>query len=224
MPNLIVTIDGPAASGKSTIAKMLSERLGATFLDTGAMYRALTLAAMQQGVDMKDEQKLLKMLDETDFEFIPAKAELKVSINGKDMTEQIRSPVITLNSRHVAASSKVRSRLVEMQRQFCADKEKVVTEGRDQGTVAFPNAQVKFYLTADIMERAKRRKEDIRARGGNESLQQIRDSIASRDKSDQSRTTGPMKPADDAVIVDTTELSIEQVLDKLMSDMGKQKG
>ena len=145
MANLIITIDGPAASGKSTVAQRLARKLGASFLDTGAMYRAVTLAAMQVGVDMTDEEKLLKVLNGTKFRFAAKQGKMTVSIDGVDITEQIRQPQITANARYVASAPKLREKLVEMQRQFAAGEEKIVTEGRDQGTVAFSNADLKFY-------------------------------------------------------------------------------
>ncbi len=137
MANLVVTIDGPAASGKSTVARLLAERLGASFLDTGAMYRAATLAAMQAGVDMNNEKQLLGVLETRDFQFAVKEGKMTVSINGVDVTEQIRRPEVTSNARYIASASKLRGKLVEMQRRFAAGEEGIVTEGRDQGTVVF---------------------------------------------------------------------------------------
>ena len=216
MANLIITIDGPAASGKSTVARLLADRLKASFLDTGAMYRAVTLAAMQAGVDMLNQQKLLDVLDNTNFQFSSKQGKMLVSIDGVDITEQIRQPQITENARHIASAPKVREKLVQMQRAFAAGEDKIVTEGRDQGTVAFDNAQFKFFLTADIDERARRRQVELKAQGRDENLKQTRKAIEQRDKSDQSRAIGPLKPAENAVIVDTTDLTIEQVVEKLL--------
>jgi cytidylate kinase len=137
------------------------------------------------------------------------------SINGKDVTEQIRSPEVTANAKYIASSAKVRQRLVQMQRDFAACYQKVVTEGRDQGTVAFPNADIKFYLTADLYQRAKRRQAELSTKGNNELLESIQKAIDQRDKSDRSRTVGPLKPAKDAIPVDTTGLSVEQMADRL---------
>jgi cytidylate kinase len=214
MADLIVTIDGPAASGKSTVARMLAERLGAGFLDTGAMYRAVTLAAMQAGIDMNDESKLLDVLDKRKFQFAIKKNKMVVSIDDVDVTEQIRRPDVTANAHYVASSTKARNRLVQMQRQLAASEDKIVTEGRDQGTVAFPDARLKIYLTAHTTERARRRQAESL---GDENLEQIEKAIDERDKSDESRTVGPLKPADDAVIIDTTDLTIEEVVEKLLS-------
>jgi cytidylate kinase len=211
---LIVTIDGPAASGKSTVARLLAERLGASFLDTGAMYRAVTLAAMQAGVNMSDEQMLLEVLDKRKFQFIIKKNKMTVSIDGVDVTDQIRGPEVTANARYIACAPKVREKLVEMQRQFASSEDKIVTEGRDQGTVAFPNADIKFYLTAQTIERARRRAKD-EGRITKDDIEQIQRAIEKRDKSDQNRPVGPLKAASDAVVIDTTDLTVEEVVASL---------
>ena len=213
---LIITIDGPAGSGKSTIAQLLAEKLNAAFLDTGAMYRAVTLAAIQDGADMKNEQKLLDVLNNSNFRFTVGKNQINVSIDGVDVTEQIRQPNITANARHIASAPKLRKKLVQMQRDFAAAEEKVVTEGRDQGTVAFPDADVKFFLTADADERAKRRQAQLNDMGKTETLDQIKKAIEQRDQNDRSRAVGPLKPADDAIIVDTTDLTKNHVVEKLL--------
>jgi cytidylate kinase len=217
MADLVVTIDGPAASGKSTVARLLAEKLGASFLDTGAMYRAATLAAMQAGVALNDEKKLLDTLEKKEFQFSAKKGGMAVCIDGVDVTEQLRSPEVTANARHIASSTKMRKKLVRMQRQFATGRKKIVTEGRDQGTVAFADADVKFFLTAGAPERAKRRQAELQAKGISESIEQIQQAIEKRDKSDQSRAVGPLKPADDAIVVDTTKLAIEEVVEKLLS-------
>jgi len=216
MANLIVTIDGPAASGKSTAARLLAERLRASFLDTGAMYRAVTLAAMQAGVDMSDEEELLGVLRDSEFGFAVKEGKLMVLIDGVDVTAQIRESEVTANARYVASAEKLREKLVQMQRQFAAGEEKIVTEGRDQGTVAFPDADIKFYLTAEAIERAKRRQAELQADGSSQSLEKIQVAIEERDKSDANRAIGPLKPADDAIVIDTTDLSIEEVVGKLL--------
>ncbi len=217
MANLVITIDGPAASGKSTVARLLAERLGASFLDTGAMYRAVTLAAIRAGVDMSDQEKLLGVMETSDFQFSVKEGKMVVGINGADVSEQLRNPEITANARHIASAPRVREKLVEMQRQFAAGEEKIVTEGRDQGTVAFGDADIKFYLTAEPSERAGRRQAELRAKGVSESLEKIQRAIEERDKSDENRTVGPLKPAGDAIVVDTTDLSIKEVVEKLLS-------
>jgi cytidylate kinase len=159
MANLVITIDGPAASGKSTVARLLAQRLGASFLDTGAMYRAVTLAATRAGVDMSDEEKLLDVVETSDFQFSVKEGKMVVGINGADVSEQLRNPEITANARHIASAPRVREKLVEMQRQFAAGEEKIVTEGRDQGTVAFGDADIKFYLTNSHRREGQKRPE-----------------------------------------------------------------
>lgn len=217
MSRLVVTIDGPAASGKSTVARLLAAKLNATFLDTGAMYRAVTLAAMQKHADLADEKQLIEVLDKTEFTFTPAPDGMRVHIAGVDITDRIRDPQITASARYVAASAPARQRLVEMQRNFAETHQKIVTEGRDQGTVAFPDADVKFFLIADLDERARRRQAELKAKGVKQTTEQIRQAIQKRDDSDQNRSVGPLKPAPDAIIVDTTDLTIEDVGDKLLA-------
>ena len=216
MADLVITIDGPAASGKSTAARLLARKLEASFLNTGAMYRAVTLAAMQAGVDISDQDKLLGVMEKSEFQFSFRDGKMVVCINGIDVTGQIRRPQITTNARHIASSPKAREKLVQMQRQFASGRQKIVTEGRDQGTVAFSDADIKFYLTADSIERARRRQAELRAKGGDQSLEQIQKAIEERDKSDENRTVGPLRPAEDAIVVDTTDLSIEEVVEKLL--------
>jgi cytidylate kinase len=215
MADLIVTIDGPAASGKSTAAQLLAEKLGASFLDTGAMYRAVTLAAMQDGVDMSNEDKLLDVLNNRTIQFAAEKGEMTVLLDNVDITKQIRAAAVTANAHYIASAAKLRDRLVKIQRQFAASEKKIVTEGRDQGTVAFPHADMKFYLTAESVERARRRQAELRAKGDNQSLEQIQKDIEERDKSDEARAIGPLRPADDAVVVDTTNLTVEEMAEKL---------
>ena len=216
MAKVIVTIDGPAASGKSTVARLLADRLGASFLDTGAMYRAATLAAMKARIDMTDENELLRIVENSDFHFSTDKGKTLVSLDDADVTDEIRRPDVTANARHAASAPKVRARLVEIQRKIAAQKEKIVTEGRDQGTVAFPDADIKFFLTADAKTRAGRRQAEMPNTDESQDIEQTRRNIEARDKSDENRNVGPLKPADDAIIVDTTTLTVQQVVHKLV--------
>jgi len=217
MAGLVVTIDGPAASGKSTAARLLAERLGVSFLDTGAMYRAVTLAAMRAGIDMENEQALLGLLNSSEFEFTVRQGRMVVSLDGADVSMEIREPLVTANARHIAGATKVRERLVQMQRQFAALQDGVVTEGRDQGTVAFADADVKFFLVADAAERARRRQKELQANRCRSNLAEIQKAIEDRDRSDENRQVSPLRAADDAIIVDTTNLSIEEVVEKLVN-------
>ena len=221
MAELIITIDGPAASGKSTAARLLAERLGASFLDTGAMYRAVTLAVMQAGCVRGSEENLLDVLKKNRFRFIAEKGKMAAYINEQDVTEQIRDSDVTANVRHIAAAPKVREKLVEMQREFAAGEKKIVTEGRDQGTVAFPRADIKFYITATPAERARRRQIEMQDKG-DERPEKIQNAIEERDKSDESRAAGPLKPAEDAIVIDTTNLSIEEVVSRMSSAVCRQ--
>ncbi len=215
MAKFVVTIDGPAGSGKSTVARLTAAKLGASFLDTGAMYRAVTLAAMQGGADLEDEEKLAGVVDSRKFEFATQPGHMGVSIDGEDKTEQIRKTIVTANSKHVASSAKVRARLVELQREVGENVEKLVTEGRDQGTVVFPDADVKVFLTASKMERARRRHAELAAKGNKDRLEQVLDDIIKRDEGDMAREVGPLQPADDAIVIDTTDMSVEEVVDKI---------
>jgi cytidylate kinase len=216
MADLVITIDGPAASGKSTAARLLARKLGANFLDTGAMYRAVTLAGMRAGIDLNDQEKLLEVMEKSDFQFSAQQDQLMVRIDGKDVTKQLRDPQITANAKYIASVPKVREKLVQMQRQFAAGEKRIVTEGRDQGTVAFADADIKFFLTANTEERARRRQVELQAKGMSESLAQIQSAIEERDRSDQHRAVGPLKPAEDAVLIDTTDLNIEEVVEELL--------
>jgi len=216
MARLVVTIDGPAASGKSTVARLLAARIGATFLDTGAMYRAVTWAAIQDGIDPADESRLPGVFDRHDFAFEADAESMRVFVDGADITDPIRSPELTAQVRHVAGSPAMRARLVEMQRQFAQRHEQIVTEGRDQGTVVFPDAAVKFYLIADPAERARRRHVELNAKGIDEDVESLRQAIVSRDASDENRAVGSLKPAPDALQIDTTQLSIEAVLERVV--------
>jgi cytidylate kinase len=216
MANLVITIDGPAASGKSTVARELAKKLKASFLDTGAMYRAVTLAAMRNGTDLGDEDELLEIFKKHKFKFEIKGSQMAVSIDGADATEEIRRQEVTANVKYIATNSAMRKRLVEMQRQFAAGEEKIITEGRDQGTVAFPNADIKFFLVADAKERARRRQADLKAAGQEEKLEEILQAIEERDKSDETRAAGPLQPAKDAIKVDTTSMSVEEVVRTLL--------
>ncbi len=217
MAKMIVTIDGPAGVGKSTVSRMVAAQVGAAFLDTGAMYRALTLAAMRKNVDLQDVEKVLEVLAGCDFEFAIGDDGMEVAIDGEDVTAEIREPSVTANARYIASAPRIRSRLVEMQRAFAAQHERIVTEGRDQGTVAFCDAEFKFFLTADLGERARRRVAQHAENGKELEIEAIRSDIEKRDASDTGRAVGALTPAVDAVIIDTTNLDAQGVVDEIIS-------
>jgi len=180
------------------------------------MYRAATLAAMRAGIDLKNEDELLRIIESSDIQFSTDRGKTVVRLDGADVTDEIRRIDVTANARYAASAPKVRVRLVEMQRRMAARKEKIVTEGRDQGTVAFPDANVKFFLTADAKTRAQRRRAEMPDADARQDIEQVRRAIEARDKSDRDREVGPLRPADDAIILDTTELTIEQVVRTLL--------
>jgi len=208
----IITIDGPAASGKSTVAKRIAQALGCVFLDTGAMYRAVTLACMQAQIDLQDPEAVITVMDSDRLEF----DQTQVSINGQDVSEAIRDPKVTDNVRFIAGAAAIRSRLVDLQREFAQTHPVFVTEGRDQGTVAFPDAQVKIFLTADPVERAKRRLAELEAKGLKQDLDSLVKAVIDRDRGDEQRETGPLKAAHDAREVDTTGLTLDRVVQVIL--------
>lgn len=212
---MVITIDGPAGVGKSTAARGLARRLGAVFLDTGAMYRAVTLTAVERGIAPADTAAVAAMMDGCRFEFVPQDDAMRVFVDGVEKTDGLRDPAITAQVRPVAAAADLRSRLVAMQQAFARRFDKVVTEGRDQGTVAFADATAKIFLTADPAERAKRRYQELLAAGKQVTLEEILSQQQQRDAADEGRVVGPLKPAADAVLADTTTLSIEQVIDAM---------
>jgi cytidylate kinase len=213
--NIVITIDGSAGVGKSTVSQMLAEKLGFGFLDTGAMYRALTLAAMNEKADLNDIKQLLDLLERKDLQFSISGGVTKVSIDGVDVTDDIRDTEVTANVRYIAEKGELRSELVKMQRAFAQQHKRIVTEGRDQGTVAFADASFKFFLTADVRERAQRRKAQLAESGKDADLEKLQEQIEKRDESDMNRTVGPLTPAEDAIIIDTMNINAEQVVQKM---------
>jgi cytidylate kinase len=203
---MIVTLDGPAGVGKSSVAKLLAERLDFEFLDTGAMYRTLALAAQEASAELTNELALSELLKHVRVGFRPSQAFL----NGQDVTERIRDPQVTRVAGIIAQSPTIRTYLVKLQRVMAAGRD-LVTEGRDQGTVVFPDARCKFFLTALPQERAARRVRDLATRGIIASLEEVLRDQEERDARDASRAVGPMKAADDAVHVDTTGMTLDEV-------------
>ena len=231
MTKLTITIDGPAGSGKSTTARLLAEKIGAAFLDTGAMYRAVTLAAMQSRSDLNNVEALEKLIDSTNFKFDINNSHsprcdrvatgMTVKINNKDITEQIRDPKVTENVFFIASVPSLRNKLVEMQRNFAEKYQKIVTEGRDQGTIVFPNADYKFFLTAEAAQRTKRRAKEMIEKGLEVDTAKLRKEIENRDAADKNRDTGPLVPAKDAIIIDNTNLALEQTVNEILKIINK---
>jgi cytidylate kinase len=207
---MIVTIDGPAGAGKSVVARRLAERLGFRFLDTGAMYRAAALAAKRSGVAWDDAAAVAAAATAVSIDVTAD----RVLLDGEDVTAAIRTVEITRLTRHTANNAQVRAHLVTLQRQVVADGD-VVTEGRDQGTVAFPNAECKIFLTATPEERARRRHADLLARGEAISFDEVLAQQNDRDQSDATRSVGPLVAAADAIEVLTDGLAPEEVVDRL---------
>jgi CMP/dCMP kinase len=205
---MIVTIDGPAGAGKSSAARLLAARLGFDFLDTGAMYRAVTLAALRARSDLADQAALARLVDTLHL----AMPSGRVLLNEEDVTLPIRSAEVTAASGAVASSPVVRRKLVEWQRQMAAGRN-FVCEGRDQGTIVFPDALCKFFLFADPEERARRRHREITHGGGAIQFEEILEAQQARDARDAGRDIAPMVPATDAVLLDSTPLTLGQVVD-----------
>jgi cytidylate kinase len=207
---MIVTIDGPAGAGKSSVARALARRLGFRFLDTGAMYRAVALAAMHRGLPWDEPQKLAELAGRVSIEF-PGE---RVVLDGQDVTDEIRTKEITAVVRYAADNPGVREQLVELQRRAAGDDD-LVTEGRDQGTVVFPHAECKIFLTASPEERAQRRLRDFQQRGQSASFDEVLSEQNERDRRDSTRDVGPLVPASDAIEVSTDGLTPDQVVDRL---------
>jgi cytidylate kinase len=211
---MIVTIDGPAGAGKSSAAKALARRLGFEFLDTGAMYRAVTLASLRAKVDVHDQQALAALVADLSLEMPPG----HVIMNGEDVTALLRTAQITAASGAIASSAVVRRRLVELQRALAAGHN-FVCEGRDQGTIVFPDALCKFFLSADPLERARRRHREMLLRGDTLSWEEVLAAQKVRDARDLARDLAPMVPAADAVLLDSTHLTLDQVVDRMEQEV-----
>tara|TARA_R110002167_G_scaffold58595_15_gene165949 strand:+ start:1172 stop:1834 length:663 start_codon:yes stop_codon:yes gene_type:complete len=207
---MIVTIDGPAGSGKSTAAKGLADRLGFEFLDTGAMYRCVAWAVLQKQVDPVDEAAVVDLSRQIQISFSDA----QVLVNDEEVTGLIRTPEVTEVASVVAQYSGVREELVRLQRD-AASGTNIVSEGRDQGTVVFPDAFCKFFLVADPEERARRRHEELQSEGKDITVDEILQQIYQRDQRDEQRDVAPLKAADDALEINTSAVTIDEVLDRL---------
>jgi cytidylate kinase len=211
-----IAIDGPASAGKSTIAKKVAEKLGYIYLDTGAMYRTLTYAALSNGSDLHDEEALHRLLQGIRITFSTAENEMqRVFLNEEDVTESIRSEQVTQNVSLVSSFAKVREEMVARQKSI-ARSGGVVMDGRDIGTVVLPDAEVKIFMTATAEERALRRYKENMAKGMTTSLEELTEDMKRRDHLDSTRTISPLKKADDAIVLDSTHLEIDEVVKRIL--------
>lgn|SRR5690625_4430365 len=213
---LNIAIDGPAAAGKSTVAKQLAEALSIIYIDTGAMYRALTYVALKNNISLTDEKALMDILHDTSITLQQSPNGQLVFVDGKDVTMTIREENVTNHVSFVATHRLVREEMVERQRQLAANQN-VVMDGRDIGTHVLPDAEVKIFLIASVEERAERRHQENIAKGFSSNLKQLKQEIQERDELDMNREVSPLIKANDAIEIDTTSLSIEQVVEKILA-------
>jgi len=215
MQKIKIAIDGPAASGKSTTAKIIAQKLNYLYIDTGAMYRALTLAIIRAKIDISDEEGIKELALNTNIELKESNSELLTYLNGKDVSHDIRLPEINQIISKISAYQKIRKIMVEKQRAL-AQHGGIVMDGRDIGTVVLPDAEVKIYMEAKLSERAKRRFTELQNKGVKSDLLEIEKEIANRDQIDSNRAASPLKPAEDSIIIDTSNLTIEEQTNKCL--------
>ena len=212
--HFLITIDGPAGAGKTTVSKMLAERLGYRYIDTGALYRGVAFEAVRRGISSEDDNAIREMCRQLSFRFELVEKQLRLFSGEQDVTDKIRTPEITMMASAISARPVVRSFLLGLQREIGREK-RVVFEGRDMGTVVFPEAEVKFFLDASPHTRAIRRFQEMKG-SSTQTLEQVENDIIRRDTNDSTRAVAPLKAAEDAVRIDTTELSLDEVIEKMM--------
>lgn len=215
MVTVQIAIDGPAGAGKSTISKTAAKELGYIYIDTGAMYRAVGLAALRRGKNPKVTEEVESILDSFVIEIRHEGGEQRIYLDGEDVSSEIRRPEVSVAASDVAVIPAVRLKLVELQRQL-AEKENVIMDGRDIGTYVLPNAKVKIFLTASLEERARRRFEELQQKGDPSTLEEVQKDMAYRDKNDSGRDFAPLKPAEDSIILDTTGNTLEQSVEQIL--------
>ena len=213
---MIVAIDGPAATGKSTSAKLVAQKLGFTYMDTGAMYRCVTLSVLRNHIALADEEALQLLIQEMDIHFDKTDDKLVVRLDKEDVSTLIRKPEVTSHVSAVSALPQVRNHMVAIQRKSAKNQDCVI-EGRDIGTIVFPKADVKFFLVADDIVRAKRRQLDLKAIGEEKTIDELVEEIRRRDRFDSERSHSPLKKADDAIEVDTSKLTIDEQVDFMVN-------
>lgn len=209
---MIITVDGPSGAGKGTLCYALAEKLGFALLDSGAIYRVNALAALKSAVSLEDELALAEVARQLDIRFVPKNGEVEIFLNGENVSGQIRTQEVADAASKTAVFPQVRAALLQVQQDFAKTEKGLIADGRDMGTVVFPNADVKLFLDASAEERAKRRFKQLQNKGINGNFAQILAEIQERDFRDRNRAVAPLKPADDALLLDSTELSIEEVI------------
>ncbi len=217
-----IALDGPAGAGKTSIAKSVAKRLNIMYLDTGAMYRVVGYKAMKMGIDTLNESAVSELAEKINLDIVYKDGKQLMFLDGEDVSAEIREPGVSINASNASKHKKVRQKLVELQRKI-AGKNDVVVDGRDIGTYVLPNAEYKFYITASIEERAKRRHKQLLEKGVETDIEVLKDEIASRDYQDMNREFAPLKAADDAEIIDTTNLTFDEVLNMVLGKI-KDKG
>lgn len=219
----VVAMDGPAGSGKGTIAKGVAEKLNLVHIDTGAMYRSISLYTIKNGIDKNDKETIVNSVDSIEIEFATKEGKQLVFLNGEDVTNQIRMEDVNRIVSDIASIHEVREKMVILQRKLSHNK-KVIMEGRDIGTVVFPDADIKIFLDADLDVRAERRYKEYQEKGIQTTYDEVKESIIQRDLKDKTRKYGALKMAEDAIRVDTTNLSIEQVIDEVVKLIKQREG
>jgi cytidylate kinase len=213
---MIIAIDGPAGTGKGTVSKLLAERLGYMYLDTGAMYRSITLKMIRENIKLDELDRIKDLLERTEIKFKDASGVQRTLLDGEDVSETIRTKEVHDFVSQVSTVKEIRIKLVDLQRKI-AEKGNVVAEGRDVTTVVFPNAELKIYLTASLDERASRRFKEMKIKNPDVKYEDVYENIKARDKNDMEKEMGALKIAEDAVVIDSTDLSIEDVYEKIKS-------
>ena len=219
--NLIIAIDGPAGSGKSTSAKLIAQKLGYLYIDTGAMYRAVTFIVLRNGIPIDNIKKIVELADDIEIQLKFVNGRTIVNVSGENITEEIRSKEVNSKVSEISKIEGVRTALVAKQREMRNLNNGIVMEGRDIGTVVFPNADVKIFLTADFEQRVKRRAKEFGEKGIEITLNEIKDNINHRDVIDSTRTISPLKKAEDAIEIDTSKVTIEEQVSLILNEIKK---
>ncbi len=220
MKKLVITIDGPAGAGKTTVSKALADRLLYKYIDTGALYRGVAFEAKAKGISPDDDHRLKALCDDLELRFVRNNQGVNLYSGETDISDYIRTPEMSLMASAVSARPVVRKALLGLQRKLGVEKA-AVFEGRDMGTVVFPEADVKFFLTADVRVRASRRHKELEEKKSPQKLAEVEKDMARRDSNDASREVAPLKPADDAILIDSTQYSVESVIEQMMKHINE---